>query len=374
MALLDMLFPQNKPGMAPANPQPQTQQGGGILAALLGQDNPAAQWASQNRNYLGTIGTGIANGLRFGDLGAARTLDTLTAQEAQQKNATQEWLAKNYPQYANLPIDQGWQLAMQLEGQKNSPKAMPDPIKLGAGETLFDPVTGQPMFTAPGANGGMADLSLTPQWGVDPQTGQYVMGQIGKDGKFYKTDMGGLQAVDPVTLAGGKATGKIDAETAAAARASLPGAEQAAAIANNAIDLVLNDKDGMKEQFGQIGPRNLVVIPGTAMGNWVANFEQAKGQAFLQAREMLKGGGQITDFEGAKAEAAFSRMDAASKLGDEATFRAAAADFRDAVNTGIQKLRAVATGQYGAGAPAITGGAPAAGGNSGAGWQVLGVE
>lgn len=128
-----------------------------LLQSLLGEKNPVAGWAGDNSNLLlGIGGSLLSRGMDFSNLPAYAALDTQAAQQkadaantAQQKNATQEWLAKNYPQYSNLPIDQGWQLAMQLEGQKNSPRAMPDPIKLGAGETLFDPATGQPMFTAP---------------------------------------------------------------------------------------------------------------------------------------------------------------------------------------------------------------------------------
>ena len=122
-----------------------------LLQSLLGEKNPVAGWAGDNSNLLlGIGGSLLSRGMDFSNLPAYAALDTQAAQQkadaantAQQKNATQEWLAKNYPQYSNLPIDQGWQLAMQLEGQKNSPRAMPDPIKLGAGETLFDPAEGR---------------------------------------------------------------------------------------------------------------------------------------------------------------------------------------------------------------------------------------
>lgn len=51
---------------------------------------------------------------------------------------------------------------------------------------------------------------------------------------------------------------------------------------------------------------------------------------------MLKGGGQITEIEGMKAEQAMARMDRAQS---EAEFKQALTDFRDAVKAGMDKLR-----------------------------------
>jgi flagellar protein FlgJ len=68
----------------------------------------------------------------------------------------------------------------------------------------------------------------------------------------------------------------------------------------------------------------------------LARFNQLKGKAFLQAYTTLKGGGQITEVEGQKAQDAMARMDRAQS---EETFKQALTDFRDAVKTGIQKLK-----------------------------------
>jgi hypothetical protein len=80
----------------------------------------------------------------------------------------------------------------------------------------------------------------------------------------------------------------------------------------------------------------------------------------MQARQMLKGGGQITDFEGARAEAAYSAMEAAANTGDLETFTRAAADFQQAVHDGLAKLREAAGGGYTEGGSALT---PGAGGS-----------
>jgi hypothetical protein len=64
----------------------------------------------------------------------------------------------------------------------------------------------------------------------------------------------------------------------------------------------------------------------------VANL---RGKAFLQARQDLKGGGQITDYEGQRAENALLR---ASQAKDEADFVSAILEFKDAVTRGYQIL------------------------------------
>jgi hypothetical protein len=70
-------------------------------------------------------------------------------------------------------------------------------------------------------------------------------------------------------------------------------------------------------------------------------IDQLKGGAFLQARQMLKGGGAITDYEGQKAEAAFARMSTAQSVED---FNAALDEFNAAVQQGLAKLEAQAGG------------------------------
>jgi hypothetical protein len=68
----------------------------------------------------------------------------------------------------------------------------------------------------------------------------------------------------------------------------------------------------------------------------LARFNQLKGKAFLSAYATLRGGGQITEVEGVKAENAMARMDRAQS---EEDFKAALTDFRDAVKSGVEKMR-----------------------------------
>ncbi len=84
----------------------------------------------------------------------------------------------------------------------------------------------------------------------------------------------------------------------------------------------------------------------------IQKIAQLQGNAWLGARAMLKGGGQITDYESRKAEAAVARL---ARVTGEAEFRAALKDLRDAIVDGKRKLEAV---QGGAAAP--SGGNPGA--------------
>lgn len=64
--------------------------------------------------------------------------------------------------------------------------------------------------------------------------------------------------------------------------------------------------------------------------------DQLKGQSFLEAYSMLKGGGQIANQEGAKAEAAIARLDRAQT---KEAFEAALNDYRDAIKRGFAALQ-----------------------------------
>ena len=77
-------------------------------------------------------------------------------------------------------------------------------------------------------------------------------------------------------------------------------------------------------------------IPGTDTTDFKERFKQIGGQAFLQAFETLKGAGQITEIEGAKATAALNRMSLAQS---EVEFVKAAREFEDSLNKGMELAR-----------------------------------
>lgn len=191
---------------------------------------------------------------------------------------------------------------------------------------------------------------------------------------------GGLQAAplpdgvtfDPGGMAGARTSATIDAKTAAAARAALPGAQQALELTTQAVEAIRNNPNGVADQFGNtmgIPNRAMYSWPGSDRSNLSGALGQLQGQAFLQARQMLKGGGQITDVEGLKAEQAIARIQRAVEMGDQQNFLDALNDFEDAVASGYQKLQAAAAGEYAA--PENYGGFSGAGYGGGGGAEDL---
>jgi len=87
----------------------------------------------------------------------------------------------------------------------------------------------------------------------------------------------------------------------------------------------------------------LKYIPGTSTADFKRRHEQLSGTVFLDAYQMLKGGGQITEIEGKKAESAKARMDSSQS---EAEYISAAREFNQAVQDGLKKLQQRASGGY----------------------------
>lgn len=85
-------------------------------------------------------------------------------------------------------------------------------------------------------------------------------------------------------------------------------------------------------------------IPGTDAANFQTRLDQIGGKQFLQAYQTLKGGGQITEVEGKKAEQALARMNTAQS---EEEFIRGVLEFRDEVQrlAGIAQQRAGQTHQ-----------------------------
>ena len=81
----------------------------------------------------------------------------------------------------------------------------------------------------------------------------------------------------------------------------------------NVIGGILNDP-ALSSIVGRIeGQTQPGTIAGAALFgedqlNLLAKIDQLEGQVFLEARDMLRGGGQITDFEGRRAQTALSRI------------------------------------------------------------------
>lgn len=115
----------------------------GLLETLLGKENPLAQWAGQNQNFLGAIGGGlgqgqnIQSGLSAGlaQVPQAKALDYQANEQRKadekvlaQENATVAWLQQKHPDLAQMvdagmPVSEAWQEAMH----RMQPQAAPEP-------------------------------------------------------------------------------------------------------------------------------------------------------------------------------------------------------------------------------------------------------
>jgi hypothetical protein len=176
---------------------------------------------------------------------------------------------------------------------------------------------------------------------------------------------------DPVfqqTMAKARETGTAIAKGEIAAKQALPGVITNATIALNVIDDMIGKqavKDasgkviqaataphpGFKDAVGATWKPGFRFIPGTDASDFQSYQDQIEGAAFLSAFESLKGGGAISEKEGAKATAAKLRMKLAQS---ETEYVKAAREFQEVVRTGVENARQ----KFGAGgAIPATGGA-----------------
>jgi hypothetical protein len=103
-----------------------------------------------------------------------------------------------------------------------------------------------------------------------------------------------------------RAEGTAIGEKSGEAVASFPEIEQRAQASVTTIDQLLADKDGMRRAVGFLS--QFPTIPGGKAADYEARLNQLYGQNFLKAYQELKGGGQITEIEGQKAEQAIAAL------------------------------------------------------------------
>lgn len=120
-------------------------------------------------------------------------------------------------------------------------------------------------------------------------------------------------AIDPRaqgTVADAKAAGSAQGEVRGKAAANLPSTLSTAQYSMDVIDKLLAHP-GREMMTGKSSILMMDKIPGTDARDARALHDQVTGQAFLQAFETLKGGGQITETEGQKATQAIARLSTA---------------------------------------------------------------
>jgi hypothetical protein len=150
-------------------------------------------------------------------------------------------------------------------------------------------------------------------------------------------------------VAAAHATGAETAKNLVTAQAALPGVIANAKLGIQTIDELVG-KEGAKGKEGKpaagfeaaVGATlvpGLKYIPGSSVADFNRRLEQIQGGAFMQAYQTLKGGGQITEVEGAKGTAALNRMATSQS---EKEFIKAARDFQSVLRTGVENAEAKA--------------------------------
>lgn len=220
-----------------------------------------------------------------------------------------------------------YQIAVEKLRQLRDPQSKL--INAGGGQ-IYDPNTGEWIRSPADANS-TPETGLQPQMMRNPETGETIYVQPTKDGRLLKSQVpDGFQPYDPYEKKYQEKLGGLNAESAANLPTDLATADQAI----TELDALINHP-GLSSISGSIDQFRPSWTMGAEGKDALARFNQAKGRAFLQAFGMLKGGGQITEIEGVKAEQAMARMDRAQS---EPEFKQALVEFRDAVAAGREKL------------------------------------
>jgi hypothetical protein len=140
-----------------------------------------------------------------------------------------------------------------------------------------------------------------------------------------------------------------EARAIGAARGEATAAAPGQVALFNTIEFQVNDllnDPYLPNMLGPIASRTPNITADAARVQ--SKMDQISGGAFLQARQLLKGGGAITDFESKKAEQAFIRMNDAMNIED---YTKAMNDFLDAVRAGLPKLQTAAPAAGGVATP-----------------------
>lgn len=207
-----------------------------------------------------------------------------------------------------------------LEAYKTFAPEKVDPTKGAPNGYIWndpnDPRKG--VATIPGMNNGPEWRDATPD---EAKTHGAVSGQINtKTGqaqwdkpqggmKIESDGKGGFTFVEGAGAGVQPATGGMEPSSPEAMLATINGI-----MADPALDY----------STGVLSP--LQYVPGTPQKRFQGRANQLNGQAFLQAFKSLKGGGQITEIEGAKATQAIGRLDTAQSADD---YKAALTELRD---------------------------------------------
>jgi hypothetical protein len=157
-------------------------------------------------------------------------------------------------------------------------------------------------------------------------------------GLQYAPAEAAAEAAKTSEVTGSRLDAEADAKSRAEAPKSIAAAEMSIALLDKAIKHPGREvATGASSMFD---PRNL--MPGSPARDFRVLLNQLQGRAFLQAFESLKGGGQISNIEGIKAEQAMARLDAAQS---EEEFVASLRELKEIAQAGLDRARQQVGGQ-----------------------------
>ena len=206
---------------------------------------------------------------------------------------------------------------------------------LTPGSVRFGP-DGKPIASVPAQQARQSDPYFqaipTPQGYMrfNARTGQ--MEPINVDGAVPVPIAADANLKRDMSYAGaeGAASGKFQGEAAVQAGATLAKADQAMKVIDDTLEAPgLSTATGAS---GVLDPRNYMW--GTEAANARTRIDQLQGQAFLEAFESLKGGGQITEVEGKKATDAMARL---SRAQSDEEFRKSLGELRSIISAGRER-------------------------------------
>lgn len=335
---------QSQSGAMPVMPQPQMQA-------------PQMQQRPNGMNFMRDLIAGALlsyGGAGVGPVIAGQQNRRRQAEEMQQQaqaqqaqNATKQWL-KSQGREDLLPLvdagqaDAALRLAMQREQGPDLPAIAQEyeyARQNGFEGSFMD-------YQAGKQRQGAGVTYNNPQW-LQDDSGKWVYGVTGSDGSFKVVpNPDGLEFAGPEGVAAGRSRGTEIGKAQGGAAAELPGASLSAQENIRLVDAILADP-ALSSAVGPIDGSLPGMVRNFRPGvkNFDERVEQLKGKAFLTARQELKGGGQITDYEGQRAEAALIR---AGQAKSEDEFRAAMLEFKDAIMRGYAILEKQASGTVGA--------------------------
>lgn len=281
---------------------------------------------------------------------------------------------------ARIPRDPAqfaqWRQQTALGAQKfielNAPKTVTQDVG-GATQVLAIPGLGGGATVVPGSR---AEKTMAPGEAERIRNEGIRIGQEGRRLAIQEENQ--RREADPEfqrRMEVARTTGRKAAEGEVAAQRQLPGAIARAEEGLRLIDELVGKRDakgnlvkgaqpypGFETAVGATWLPGARFVPGSPAAGFMSRYNQIKGASFLEAFESLKGGGAITEKEGAKATDAINRMDISTS---EAEFVLAAQDLKNVINKGIEtaKRRGLGIGAPAAGAPApASTPAPATGG------------